>query len=111
MRLVRHPAVWSVPVMVLLVVALLPANDGFYEFWINYDAQGDSQPWERRYNGEVMRRTSGMLCGHLLAFVVGMLTVRRHRHAVAAAVALAGGLAAYALALNLAATARHRNPR
>jgi hypothetical protein len=32
MRLVRHPAVWSVPVMVLLVVALLPANDGFYEF-------------------------------------------------------------------------------
>lgn len=97
----RHPLVWSVPLTVLLVVVLMPVNDGFYEMWINYDPQGAEQQWEWRYNRQVMRRTSGMLCGHVLAFVVGVLTARRHRQAVALAVAALSGtvLAAVTIAV------------
>ena len=88
--------------MVLLVVVLMAVNDGFYEAWINYDPQGGEQQWEWRYNRQVMRRTSGVLCGHVLAFAVGVLTARRHRHAVALAVAALSGTALAAVTVAVA---------
>jgi hypothetical protein len=80
-------ALWAVPGTVLLVVVLMPVNDRFYETWINYDAQGDGQQWEWRYHREVMRRTSGYLCGHVLALFTGVWLARRHRFPVALAAA------------------------
>ncbi|WP_052721003.1 hypothetical protein [Actinoplanes rectilineatus] len=74
---------WSVPVAALLVVVLMPVNDAFYEFWINYDPQGDGQQWEWGFATDLMRGTSGVLCGHFVAFAAGLAAARRHRHRVA----------------------------
>ncbi|MEV4281155.1 hypothetical protein [Actinoplanes xinjiangensis] len=83
-------ALRTIPVMVLLVIVLMPVNEGFYVTSINYDAQGDSQQWEWRYNREVMRNTSGYLAGHMLALITGVWLARRHRYP--SAVALAAGI-------------------
>ncbi|MEU4626675.1 hypothetical protein AB0G04_42670 [Actinoplanes sp. NPDC023801] len=97
-------ALWAIPVAVLLTVVLMPVNDGFYETWINYDAQGDSQQWEWRYHREVMRNTSGYLCGHVLALLTGVWLAQRHRYPVALAAA-AGVASAMAAAVFVAARA------
>ncbi|MBO3737973.1 hypothetical protein [Actinoplanes flavus] len=89
----RHPVVWAVPAGVLLALVLMPVNDGFYIGFVNYDPQGDEQQWEWRYVTEVMRRTSGVLAGHMLALVAGALIGRRHRLPVALGVAAATGMA------------------
>ncbi|MEV0902092.1 hypothetical protein [Actinoplanes sp. NPDC049802] len=87
----RHPVVWVVPAGVLLALVLMPVNDGFYLGVVNHDPQGDEQQWEWRYATEVMRRTSGVLVGHMLALVAGVLIGRRHRHTVALGVAVVAG--------------------
>ncbi|WP_262287017.1 hypothetical protein [Micromonospora sp. MA102] len=87
-RTVTHPAVWSLPAMALLVLAAMPLNDGFYDFWVNYDAQGDAQQYERIYTTRIFRHTSGFLCGQLLALLVGAALVRRNSQARALAVAV-----------------------
>lgn len=86
-------ALWPIPVMVLLAGGLLFINDGFYIAQVNYDPSGDVQQWEWRYNQEVMTKTSGYLCGHLLALIAGMWLARRHRYPVALAGAAAIGAA------------------
>ncbi len=82
-----HPelmrVLWAIPAMVLLVVALMSVNEGFYEQMINYDPQGDGQQWEWGYHRQVMRATSGVLVGHVLAFVTGMWLARRYPHRTA----------------------------
>ncbi|SIN30751.1 hypothetical protein [Micromonospora cremea] len=87
-RVVAHPAVWSVPVMVLLVFAAMPFNDGFYEFWVNYDPQGDAQQHEWISTKRIFRYTSGVLCGQLLALLTGAALARRHAHVTALMVAV-----------------------
>ncbi|MGW0433698.1 hypothetical protein ACWDV4_14315 [Micromonospora sp. NPDC003197] len=87
-RTVTHPAVWSLPVMALLVLMAMPFNDGFYSFWVNYDAQGDAQQYEWIYTTRIFRYTSGILCGQLLALLAGIALARRHTQARALAVAI-----------------------
>lgn len=96
---IRHPAVWSVPVMVALVVVAMPLNGAFYEFCINYDPQGAAQQWEWTYTTHVYRHTSGMLGGQLLSLLTGILLARRHRHPVTAAIPLALLLAVVTVAV------------
>ena len=74
-RLARHPVVWS-----------LPFNSGYYEYWINFDPQGEGQRQEWVQTRRIFRYTSGVLCGQLLALVVGVALSRRYRQAVALAV-------------------------
>lgn len=81
-------ALWSVPVVVLLVCVAMPFNSGFYDLWINYDAQGNAQQYERIYTTRIFRYTSGVLCGQGLAFLAGVSLARRHAHAWALAVAV-----------------------
>ncbi|MEH1164324.1 hypothetical protein V6V47_02930 [Micromonospora sp. CPCC 205539] len=88
LRTVTHPAVWSLPVMVLLVIAAMPFNDGFYNFWVNYDAQGGVQQQEQIYATRIFRHTSGVLCGQLLALLAGVSLARRYAHAAALAIAV-----------------------
>ncbi|NES31701.1 hypothetical protein GCE86_03080 [Micromonospora terminaliae] len=108
-RAVAHPAVWSLPVMALLVFLAMPFNDGFYELWVNYDPQGDAQQHEWIYTERVFRYTSGVLCGQLLALLAGAALARRHAQitalmvAVSLAVALAGVTFAVAYPLARAA--------
>jgi len=90
-RAVRHPAVWCLPLMGLLACAAMPFNTGFYEYWINFDPQGDGQQHEWVQTRRIFRFTSGILCGQLLALVVGVVLSRRHRHAVALALAVPVG--------------------
>jgi hypothetical protein len=82
-----HPALFSMPVMVVLVLAVMPLNGDFYLSWINSDPQGDAEMAEWIHATRLFRYTSGVLWGQLLAFAVGVLVTRRHRHAVALAVA------------------------
>ncbi|GIF44996.1 hypothetical protein [Actinoplanes xinjiangensis] len=89
---------WAIPATVLLAAVLVPANDGFYLTWINYDPQGEGQQWEWRYNREVMRNTSGYLYGHLLALLTGMWLAHRHRYPVALVIAAGTGTAMAAAA-------------
>jgi hypothetical protein len=84
---------WAIPVVVLLAVVLIPVNEEFYVTSINYDAQGESQQWEWRYNREVMRNTSGYLCGHVAALITGAWAARRHRYPAALGIAAAVGAA------------------
>ncbi len=88
---VRHPAVWCLPVMALVACAAMPFNDGYYEYWINFDPQGDGQQQEWQRTRRIFRYTSGVLCGQSLALVVGVALSRRHRQAVALAVAVPVG--------------------
>ncbi|MEE6259220.1 hypothetical protein [Plantactinospora sonchi] len=85
-RTVTYPVVWSLPVMALLVLVAMPFNDQFYEFWVNYDAQGDAQQYERIYTSRIFRHTSGVLSGQLLALLAGAALARRHRQPVALAI-------------------------
>jgi hypothetical protein len=101
-RVVSHPAVWCVPVAVLLVWAAMPFNEGYYEFWVNYDPQGDGQQLEWQQTTRIFRHTSGMLCGQLLALVVGVALSRRHRHAIALPMAMALGVALAGVTLAVA---------
>jgi hypothetical protein len=87
-RAVAHPAVWSVSVMALLVFVAMPFNDGFYEYWVNYDPQGDAQQHEWIYMTRIFQYTSGVLCGHLLALLAGVALARRHAQATALVVAV-----------------------
>ncbi|MEV4118490.1 hypothetical protein [Micromonospora sp. NPDC049645] len=87
-RTVTHPAVWSVPVMALLVLVAMPFNDGFYHFWVNYDAQGGAQQHEWLYATRIFRYTSGILCGQVLALLAGAALARRHAQARALAIAV-----------------------
>ncbi|MFC0027935.1 hypothetical protein ACFFMM_00155 [Micromonospora chaiyaphumensis] len=100
-RTVTHPAVWSLPAMALLVLVAMPFNDGFYNFWVNYDAQGDAQQYEQLYATRVFRYTSGFLCGQLLALLAGAALARRYGQmkALAAAVPLAILLAGVSFAV------------
>ncbi|HWS36026.1 MAG TPA: hypothetical protein VN408_25230 [Actinoplanes sp.] len=75
-------ALWTIPLAVVLGLALLPLNEWLYEELVNFDPQGEGQQWEWRYHREVMRNTSGVLAGHLLTFVVGMALARRRVVAV-----------------------------
>jgi hypothetical protein len=83
-----HPASWAVPVMVLLVTFARPLNSMFYDIAVNYDPQGDAQLHEASRTTSIFRYTSGLLFGQLLALIVGVVLARRHRHAVAFAVAV-----------------------
>ena len=111
-RLARHPAVWSLPVMALLACAAMPFNSGYYEYWINFDPQGEGQQQEWVQTRRIFRYTSGVLCGQLLALVVGAALSRRYRQAVALAVAVPVGvllagvtvLVAFPLATSLEST-------
>ncbi|WP_344937168.1 hypothetical protein, partial [Actinoplanes nipponensis] len=100
-RALRHPAVWSPPAIALLVLAAMPFNDGFYEFWVNFDPHGDGQQQEWVHTRHLFRSTSGLLCGHLLAVVAGAALSRRHRQAgaLARAVPLGALLAAVTVAV------------
>jgi hypothetical protein len=41
LRAVTFPPVWcAVPVMAVLVVAVMPLNEAYYDFVVNYDPQG-----------------------------------------------------------------------
>ncbi|MGW4948194.1 hypothetical protein ACWEOZ_42140 [Actinoplanes sp. NPDC004185] len=91
-RVVSHPAVWCVPVAAVLAWAAMSFNSGFYEFWVNFDPQGDGQQLEWVQTRRIFRYTSGVLCGQLLALIAGIALSRRHRHAVALAIAVALGL-------------------
>jgi len=85
----RHPAVvWALPATALLVVVSMPVNDGFYEYWVNFDPQGDAQQHEWHYATRIFRYTSGVLCGQLLAFVAGTVLAGRRRQVVALATAV-----------------------
>jgi hypothetical protein len=87
----RPPAVWPVPVMVLLVFVAVWFNDGtrynddFYELWVNGDPQGDAQQYEWQYSGRIFRYTSGVLCGQFLALLAGAALARRYPQAAALA--------------------------
>jgi hypothetical protein len=87
-RVVTHPAVWSLPVMALLVWLAMPFNDGFYETWVNYDPQGDAQQHEWTSTRWIFRCTSGVLCGQFLSVLVGVVLARRHRQVAALAMAV-----------------------
>ncbi|GAA3948891.1 hypothetical protein [Actinoplanes auranticolor] len=87
-RVMSHPAVWSVLVAALLGWAAMPFNNGHYEYWINFDPQGDGQQQEWVQTRRIFRYTSGVLCGQLLALVAGVALSRRHRHAVALTIAV-----------------------
>lgn len=91
-RAVTHPVVWSLPVMALLVLIAMPFNDGFYEFWVNYDPQGDAQRQEWSYSRRIFRYTSGVLYGQLLALLAGVALARRHVQPAALAVAVPLGV-------------------
>jgi hypothetical protein len=80
-------AVWALPVMVLLVLLAIPFNDGFYEFWVNYDSQGDAQQREWIYATRIFMYTSGVLSGQLLALIAGVGLARRHGQKTALALA------------------------
>lgn len=82
---------WTIPAMVSLVLILLPVNEAFSIEWVNYDPQGDGQHWEWGFHREVMRATSGMLCGQVLAFAAGVWLAHRHRHPVALGLAASLG--------------------
>jgi hypothetical protein len=87
-RFARHPAVWSVPLMALLVVATDWYNsEFFYDFFVNGDPQGDVQGAESAFTDHVFTYTSGVLYGQVLSAVVGVVLARRHRHGVALLVA------------------------
>ncbi|MGY0002611.1 hypothetical protein [Micromonospora sp. I033] len=73
--------------MALLALVAMPFNDGFYNFWVNYDAQGDAQQYEQLYATRIFRYTSGFLCGQLLALLAGAALARRNGQARALAVA------------------------
>ncbi|GAB2940896.1 hypothetical protein GCM10027280_31790 [Micromonospora polyrhachis] len=87
-RTATHPAVWSLPVMALLVFMTMPFNDEFYNLWINYDAQGDDQQLEQFYTTRIFQHTAGVLCGQLLALLAGAALARRHTQTRALAVAI-----------------------
>jgi hypothetical protein len=87
-RLVAHPAVWSVLVMALLVLVATPFNVGFYEYWVNYDPQGDAQQHESLYTTRIFRYTSGVLCGQLLVLLAGAALACRYAQATALVVAV-----------------------
>ncbi|MEV6305918.1 hypothetical protein AB0M02_41350 [Actinoplanes sp. NPDC051861] len=104
----RHPLVWAVPVMVVLVLVARPFNDGFYEQFVNYDPQGDDQQREWNYTRYVFQHTSGVLLGQLLCLVIGVLLARRHgqRAALAIGMPLAGVLAAVTIAAGFVLTGK-----
>lgn len=87
-----HPLVWSVPVMALLAWVSMPLNDELYEFWVNYDPQGDAQQHEWSRATRIFRYTSGVLGGQLLALLAGAALVRRHSQATALAAAVPLGV-------------------
>ncbi|GHJ54207.1 hypothetical protein Nm8I071_35140 [Nonomuraea sp. TT08I-71] len=87
-RAVTHPAAWSPPAVALLALVAMPFNDGFYNFWVNYDAQGDAQQQEMLYATRIFRYTSGFLGGQVLALVAGAVLGRRNTQARALAVAV-----------------------
>ncbi|GAA1621753.1 hypothetical protein [Actinoplanes couchii] len=91
MRVLRHPAVWVVPAGVLLVLALLDFNDALYLDLIDFDPQTEDQQWDWSRYREVMRNTSGVLCGHVLVLVAGAMLARRHPPALAAGLAVVSG--------------------
>lgn len=74
--------------MALLACAAMPFNEGFYEYFVNFDPQGDAQQQEWQLTRRVFRYTSGVLCGQLLALLVGVGLSRWHRQVVALAVAV-----------------------
>ena len=96
-RLVRHPAVWPVPVTALLVLVAEGFNiDFYYTFFVNYDPQGEVQQAEATFTSLVFTYTSGVLAGQVLCVLVGIGFARRYRHsralqaAAAVSVVLAG---------------------
>lgn len=101
-RVVTHPAIWALPVMVLLVWASMPFNEGFYEQLVNYDPQGEAQMAEYRRTREIFMETSGALGGQFLAATVGVLLSRRYQHgpALVQAVVLGVLMAGIPFALN-----------
>jgi hypothetical protein len=97
----------SIPLVALLAAMLLPLNDGFYEFWVNYDPQGDAQQYERHQTTIAFRYTSGVLCGQLVALLAGaVLALRQRAWAFATAVPLGAVLAATVFAVSYARDGR-----
>ncbi len=90
--MLTHPLVWSIPVMALLAWISMPLNDALYEFWVNYDPQGDAQQQESSRATQIFRYTSGVLSGQLLALLAGTALARRHSQATALAVAAGLGV-------------------
>ncbi len=89
-RVATHPAVWSIPLMALVVLATHEFNsDFFYNLFVNGDAQGEVQAAEQDFADHVFTYTSGVLYGQVLSAVVGMVLARRYRHRVALLVAVA----------------------
>lgn len=98
-RRYQYATALAVPAMALLVLVAMPFNDGFYGFWINYDAQGDAQQYELLHTTRVFRYTSGVLCGQVLALLAGTALASRRTQARALAVPLAVLLAGVAVAV------------
>ena len=86
--------------LAVLVLISMPVNDRFYDFWVNYDPQGDAQVHEAWVTTRIYRYTSGVLCGQFLSLVAGyVLGGRRWWAAPAAAVLLAAVTVAVAIPL------------
>lgn len=97
-RLWSHPVAWAVPLVVLVALAAHPLNGIYYDALVNSDPQGDGQLREWKRTTMIFQHTTGMLFGQLLALLAGAVLARRHRPAVALAVAvpLAAAMAAAA---------------
>jgi hypothetical protein len=78
--------------MAVLAWAAMAFNSAYYEFWVNYDPQGDAQLHELRVTREVFQYTSGVLCGQFLSIVAGVTLGRRERPPVALAAACGLGV-------------------
>src|SRR5690606_24523134 len=83
-----------VPAIIVLVVAAMRVNDGFYGFWVNDDPRGDDQLREMRNTTWIYRYTAGVLCGQFLSLLVGFVLGRRRRWAALVAASASGVLLA-----------------
>jgi hypothetical protein len=98
-----HPVAVAALVTALLALVAMDVNDGFYDFLVNYDPQGDEQVREESRTRWVFRYTSGVLCGQFIALVAGVVLARGRRQvtalvaAVSLGVLLAGVTAAVAI--------------
>jgi hypothetical protein len=94
-RVLRHPAVWAVPLLTLVATVAWVCNGGFSDM-VNSDPEGDFQLDEWKRTTAIFHHTTGLLYGQLLALIVGAALAARHRWAVSLALA---GLMSAALAV------------
>ncbi|PRY22342.1 hypothetical protein CLV70_11745 [Pseudosporangium ferrugineum] len=95
--------------MIALVVAFKPLNDGFYSFWIYDDPQTPEQLREAGMTTWAFRYTSGVLCGQFLSFASGLFLGGRRRWS-APALAAVLALVTVAVAIPLARSSAFAPP-